>query len=163
VIVGGLDNVGVDVGFEVGLAVGLAVGRVHSPHVNGQNFFTFGKVHLYCVFFLATHVQRLFCSSPVVGNTNVKRPLESTHSLLSTLRVILGREIEATTLWKSLLGVVEEETAIICNDPNSKSFVMSEYKFMIQSALSVVRYGMVSLWYGDRAVCTLLNTAIGLT
>jgi hypothetical protein len=145
VIVGGLDNVGVDVGFEVGLVVGLAVGRVHSPHVNGQNFFTFGKVHLYCVFFLATHLQRLFCFSPVAGNTSVKRPLESTHSLLSTLRVILGREIEATTLWKSLL-VDEEETAIICNDTNSKSFVMSEYKFMIQSALSVVRYGMVMVW-----------------
>jgi hypothetical protein len=140
VIVGGLDNVGVDVGFEVGLVVGLSVERVHSPHVNGQNFFTFRKVHLYCVFFLATHLQRLFCFSPVAGNTSVKRPLESTHlSLLLLLRVILGREIEATTLWKSLL-VVEEETAIICNDTNSKSFVMSEYKFMVQSTQSVVWY-----------------------
>jgi hypothetical protein len=146
VIVGGLDNVGVDVGFEVGLVVGLAVGRVHSPHVNGQFFFTFGKVHLYCVFFLATHLQRLFCFSPVAGNTILKRPLKSTHPSLLLLRVILGREIEATSLWKSLFGVVEEETAIICNDTNNKSFVMSEYKFMIQSALSVVRYGMVWLW-----------------
>jgi hypothetical protein len=123
VIVGGLDNVGVDVGFEVGLAVGLAVGRVHSPHVNGQNFFTFGKVHLYCVFFLATHLQRLFCFSPVAGNTSLKRPLESTHlSSLLTLRVILGKRI----------SLVVFDDATTCKDANNKSLATFECKFMIK-------------------------------
>jgi hypothetical protein len=106
VIVGGLVNVGVDVGLGVGLFVGLVVGGIHSPHVTGHLSFTFGKVHLYCVFLRATQAQLLFSFSPEARNLILKRPLESAHSSILTLRVILGREIEATILWESLIVLI---------------------------------------------------------
>jgi hypothetical protein len=106
VIVGGLVNVGVDVGFGVGLFVGLVVGGIHSPHVTGHLSFTFGKVHLYCVFLRATQVQLLFSFSPEAVSLILKRPTESVHASLLTLLVILGREFEATLLWKPLVVLI---------------------------------------------------------
>jgi hypothetical protein len=102
VIVGGLVNVGVDVGFGVGLFVGLVVGGIHSPHDTGHLSFTFGKVHLYCVFSRATQVQLLFSFSPEAGNLILKRTTESAHPSLFMLLVILGREIESSVVLNGL-------------------------------------------------------------